>query len=152
MATDKINAAGQTRMVGFYGWSNSGKTMLIERVLRELDARGKRAAVIKQSRMEGSLNTPGKDTWRFARAGARPVVFHTQEESVVFLPGTLTLDELVEMITAVDKPDIILVEGARDERVPKIRIGEIDKRPNTTMTYDDDFGALMDFILKGIPA
>ena len=139
------------RVVGFYGRSGSGKTTLIERVLRALRERGLRAAVIKQSRHAPDVDTPGKDTWRFAQAGANPVVFHAQGESVLFLPGGKTVKDLFEMLAAMgqDRPDIILVEGARDEVIPKVRVGVIEERPNTVMDYMGDFEALLNLILEG---
>ena len=140
------------RVVGFYGLSGSGKTTLIELVVRALRERGLRAAVIKQSRHAPEMDTPGKDTWRYAQAGANPLVFHAQEESVLFLPGGTTVKDLIGMLAAMgqDRPDIILVEGARDEEIPKVRVGDIKARTNTVMDYDGDFEALMNLILEGV--
>ena len=148
--TDKMR--NPPRVVGFYGRSGSGKTTLIELVVRALRERGLRAAVIKQSRHAPEMDTPGKDTWRYAQAGANPVVFHAQGESVLFLPGGTTVKDLIEMLAAMGqaRPDIILVEGARDEDIPKVRLGEIEGRPNTVMDYDGDFEALMNLLLEGV--
>jgi len=140
------------RVIGFYGRSGSGKTTLIERVLRALRERDLRAAVIKKSSHAPEVDTPGKDTWRFAQAGASPVAFHAQEESVLFLPGGTTVKDLIGMLAAMEqgRPDIILVEGARDKDIPKVRVGDIETRPNTVMDYTGDFEALMNLILEGV--
>lgn len=140
------------RVVGFYGRSCSGKTTLIERVLRALRERGLRAAVIKQSCHAPEMDTPGKDTWRFAQAGANPVAFYAESGGVLFLPEVLEVHDLVALMAAIGqkRPDIILVEGVRDEEIPKVRVGDIEKRPNTVMDYDGDFEALMNFILEGV--
>jgi len=150
MADNPKHPPKQLKVIGFYGRSGSGKTTLIERVLCELGKHGLSAAVIKQSCHEVGLDTPDKDTWRFVQAGARPVALHTDNESALFLPGEITLTDLVAMIAAIGRyrPDIILVEGAREENIPKVRIGNIKKRPNTVMDYADNFFALMEFILK----
>lgn len=140
------------RVFGFYGRSGSGKTTLIERVLRELVARGLRTAVIKQSCHVSEMDTPGKDTWRFAQAGARPVAFHSGDESVLVLPGETSVKDLIALMAALGqgRPEIILVEGGRDEDIPKVRVGDIETRPNTIMDYTGDFDALMNLILEGV--
>ena len=140
---------GGLRVVGFYGRSGSGKTALVERVLTELNARGLRVAVIKQSSMEAGLDTPGKDTWRFAQAGADAAVFQGAHQTVFFLQDTPALDDLLAWVAKMTHPDLVLVEGARDPRVPKVRLGDIVERPNTVLTYDGNFEGLIDFILKG---
>jgi molybdopterin-guanine dinucleotide biosynthesis protein B len=53
--------------------SNSGKTTLIEKVVRVLKARGLRVAVIKHASKGFDLDRPGKDSWRFQQAGADEV-------------------------------------------------------------------------------
>jgi hypothetical protein len=42
------------------------------------------------------------------------------------------------------------VEGARDTDIPKVRVGDIETRPNTIMDYTGDFEALMNLILEGV--
>jgi molybdopterin-guanine dinucleotide biosynthesis protein MobB len=150
MARADSGEFGCVRVVGFYGPSNSGKTTLIERVLGDLQAHGLRAAVIKQSRWQGQVDTPGTDTWRFNQAGAGAVVFQSGAETVFFLRGQPSLDELVAWVVRTHSPNIILVEGASDARVPKVRLGDIEQRPNTVMDYSGDFAALMELILEGV--
>ena len=149
-ATDK--KGNPPRVVGFYGRSGSGKTTLVERVLRALRERGLRAAVIKQSCHVPEMDTPGKDTWRFAQAGANPVAFYAEGGGVLFLSEDLEVHDLVALMAAMgqNRPDIILVEGARDEDITKVRVGDIETRPNTVMDYTGDFDALMDFIQEGV--
>ena len=72
-------------IVGFYGYSNSGKTTLIERLIQELVSRGKKVSAIKQSGHPVSLDTEGKDTHRFSKAGADPVILSsTIETNIMF--------------------------------------------------------------------
>jgi molybdopterin-guanine dinucleotide biosynthesis protein B len=52
------------------GHSNSGKTTLIEKLLGELSRRGYRVATIKHAHHAVELDTPGKDSYRYKRAGA----------------------------------------------------------------------------------
>ena len=63
----------QAALIGFYGYSNSGKTTLIERLIGDLRAEGLRVAAVKVSEQALSLDQPGKDSDRYAQAGANGV-------------------------------------------------------------------------------
>jgi molybdopterin-guanine dinucleotide biosynthesis protein B len=54
----------------FVGHSGAGKTTLVEKLLAELTSRGLRAATIKHAHHKVALDTEGKDSWRYKRAGA----------------------------------------------------------------------------------
>lgn len=138
-----------TIVIGFYGYSSSGKTTLIERLIRELKIKGLRVSAVKQSGHPVSLDTEGKDTQRFARAGADPVVLASTIETNVRFNRPLKIKEIIELIATIDAPDIVIIESARDEEIKKIRIGDIDLRKNTIWTYDGNFDNLLEKVLKG---
>src|SRR4030042_2845773 len=99
-------------VVGFYGYSNSGKTTLIERLIRELGSRGMRVAAVKQSGHPVSMDSEGKDTFRFSAAGAELVVLSTSIETSFKFNKELDMDDIVEMATNLNHPDIIIIESA----------------------------------------
>lgn len=136
------------KVFGFYGKSDSGKTTLIERLIHALAECGIKTAVIKQSCHSESIDPPSKDTHRFRQAGAHPVVFQGRNETVFFNEST-ALDAIIKQLVELNDPDVILVESARDEHIMKIRLGDIQERANTLMTYDGNFEALLEKILKG---
>jgi len=136
-------------VVGFYGYSNSGKTTLIERLIRELMSRGKKISAIKQSKHPVSLDIEGKDTYRFSKAGADPVILSSTVETNVLFNRPLEINEIIELITTINKPDIIIIESARDAAIMKIRVGDIDMRENTVWTYEGNFELLIEKILSG---
>lgn len=136
-------------VIGLYGYSSSGKTTLIERLIRELKIKGLRVSAVKQSGHPVSLDTEGKDTQRFARAGADPVVLTSTIETNVRFNRPLKIKEIIELIATIDAPDIVIIESARDEEIKKIRIGDIDLRKNTIWTYDGNFDNLLEKVLKG---
>ena len=136
-------------IVGFYGYSNSGKTTLIERLIQELVSRGKKVSAIKQSEHPVSLDIEGKDTHRFSKAGADPVVLSSTIETNFIFNKPLEINETIEYISTIISPDIIIVESARDAAIMKIRIGDIEIRENTFWTYDGNFELLIEKILNG---
>lgn len=57
-------------VVSVIGKSDSGKTGVMEALIREFTSRGRRVASVKHHVHEVDLDVPGKDSWRHARAGA----------------------------------------------------------------------------------
>ncbi|MDZ4230336.1 MAG: molybdopterin-guanine dinucleotide biosynthesis protein B, partial [Dehalococcoidales bacterium] len=72
-----------TKVVSFVGYSNSGKTTLLEKVINELKGRGYRVGVIKHTSKACEIDIPGKDTWRYAQAGSNIVVLSSQTQMAV---------------------------------------------------------------------
>ena len=136
-------------VVGFYGFSNSGKTTLIERLIQELVSRGNNVSAIKQSGHPVSLDLEGKDTHRFSKAGADPVILSSTIATNVMFNKPLETNEIIDLIATINKPDIIIIESVRDKDIMKIRIGDIEIREKTIWTYDGNFELLIEKILNG---
>jgi molybdopterin-guanine dinucleotide biosynthesis protein B len=136
----------QAALIGFYGYSNSGKTTLIERLIGDLRAEGLRVAAVKVSEQALSLDQPGKDSDRYAQAGANGVALAGRVESGFRFPERLALRDILHVLEEVSAPDVILVEGADDDFVPKVRVGDKDLRANTRWTYDGDYDRLKKMI------
>ena len=136
----------QAAVIGFYGYSNSGKTTLIERLIGDLHAEGLRVAAVKVSEQALSLDQPGKDSDRYARAGANGVALAGRAESGFRFPERLDLRKILRVLEEISNPQVILVEGAEDDFVPKVRLGDKDLRVNTLWTYDGDYERLKEMI------
>ena len=108
-------------LVSFVGYSNSGKTTLLTKIIGELKNRGYRLAVIKHDSHDFNIDHPGKDTWKHRQAGADIVCIASAHK--VALIQTLvkppTLDELIQGISNVD---LILTEGFKQEEQPQIEV------------------------------
>ena len=69
--------------IAFVGRHNSGKTTLVERVIRELTARGRDIGSIKHHHRLGfEFDVPGKDSYRHAQAGAETGVLCSPEKTI----------------------------------------------------------------------
>ncbi len=109
------------------GPSESGKTTLIEGLVRELARRGIPVATVKHHRGRVPVDRPGKDTWRHRRAGAKATFFVTEDEIVLFSdrPPRIGPADLVPLCPAGVR--LLLVEGFKDLRGhPRI---EVVRRP-----------------------
>jgi len=119
---------GHAPIVAFVGKSGSGKTTLLVQVVQELKARGYRVAVIKHHHHGGELlDVPGKDSYRYAEAGADHVVL-AGPKTIMHrrrVDHDLSLDEVAAVLGDVD---LIIVEGYKRAQAPKI---EVNRRENS---------------------
>ena len=69
--------------IAVVGTKKSGKTTTTENLIRELTKRGYNVAAIKHiPEPDFTIDTPGKDTWRYAQAGAKTVISVATNETV----------------------------------------------------------------------
>ncbi|MFU8796459.1 MAG: molybdopterin-guanine dinucleotide biosynthesis protein B [Dehalococcoidia bacterium] len=109
-------------IVSIVGKSQSGKTLLMERLIVEFKGRGYRVAALKHSRGGMEVDYPGKDSWRFTRAGSDAVL--------VISPGKLAFIKSVEHEPGIEEImriigpdfDIVLAEGFKKSKLPKIEV------------------------------
>ena len=106
----------------FVGASNSGKTTLVEKVIRALTTRGYQVATVKHTHKTFAIDTEGKDSWRHRAAGAKTVILSSSAQFAV-LSGTkeeLTIEDILRRF--VDDADILIVEGFKRDQYPKIEV------------------------------
>ena len=86
-----------------------------------LKARGLRLAVLKHDAHHFEMDKPGKDTFRFTQAGADVVTICSREKFAMIerLEEEPSLEELIQRLPPVD---LILTEGYKGSRYPKIEI------------------------------
>ena len=117
------NSAIFRKAVAIVGYSNSGKTELICRLLPCLAARGLRVAVLKHSHHSDiNLGDEGKDTWRYRQAGAQTVALSARGVLQVTraFPEEPPLELVVETLAA--EADVVLVEGYKTGPIPKVAV------------------------------
>jgi molybdopterin-guanine dinucleotide biosynthesis adapter protein len=109
-------------VLSIVGYSNSGKTVLLEKLLPLFKARGYSVGVIKHTSHGFSLDRPGKDSQRFSRAGAEGLVL-VGEGTIGYMGKVDETDPLIldrlEQLFFQDK-DFVLTEGFKKSDKPKI--------------------------------
>lgn len=112
-------------LVGFAAFSGTGKTTLLSRIIPILRERGLRIAVVKHTHHDFDIDRPGKDSHTSRQAGAIAVLIGSRHRWALIkeTPGAdePTLDELVAHLEQ-DELDLILVEGFKHERFPKVEV------------------------------
>lgn len=107
-------------VISFIGWSGSGKTTFIEKLIPVLRSRGLKVAVLKHDGHEFQMDREGKDTWRFGKAGAEYVAIANPRHSAELINAPASFHQLCQR--AEGFADLIIAEGWTDEEAPQIEI------------------------------
>jgi molybdopterin-guanine dinucleotide biosynthesis adapter protein len=116
-------------VIGVVGGKKSGKTTTIEILTKELTKRGYKIAVAKHiPEPNFTLDTEGKDTWRFVQSGAKTVVAASAGE-IATIEKTRADLSLKEILQRCRGSDIVFLEGfrklvAEDKNIHKIVVAE----------------------------
>ena len=111
------------KVFGIAGYSNSGKTTLIEKLIPVFNRRGLRVSVIKHAHHGFDLDRPGKDSWRHREAGATEVMMLSSDRWVLMHELRGAEEPSLDQQLAVLSPcDVVLIEGFKAAPVPKIGV------------------------------
>ena len=156
------------KIYGVTGWKNSGKTGLMERLVAEFTERGFSVSTIKHAHHSFEVDKPGKDSFRHRNAGAKEVLLVSRNRFA--LMHEVRQDEepaLASLLAKLSSVDLVLIEGYKRDRHPKIEahrkgigkdlIAVTDDTIHAVASNDspsldkpvfdlDDTGAIADFI------
>lgn len=104
--------------------SGTGKTTLLEKLIRELKTRGYRVAAIKHDAHSFDIDHEGKDSWRLTRAGADTMLITSRHQTAMVRqnPDGAEPSLAACVATYCRDVDIVLTEGFRRSEVPKIEV------------------------------
>ena len=113
-------------ILGFSAWSGTGKTTLLRQLIPALKKRGLHVSVIKHAHHHFDLDFPGKDSYELRKAGAAQTVICTATRMAMIseFDDPAEEPELHEIVAslATGKVDLVLVEGYKDIKFPKIEL------------------------------
>jgi molybdopterin-guanine dinucleotide biosynthesis protein B len=111
------------KVIGFIGYSNSGKTTLIEKLIPLFSGRGLAVSTVKNAHHGFDMDRPGKDSFRYRQAGSAQVLIATSERWALLTEvrgGPAPLEALIGQLAPCD---LVLVEGFKSEgRFPRIEV------------------------------
>ncbi len=102
------------------GVKNSGKTTFLEKLVKELNCRGYRVAVVKHDGHDFQADTEGTDTFRMQKAGAYGTCVFSKNKWMAVKQETEV--ELETLFNLFGEADMILVEGMKDSLLPKFEL------------------------------
>ncbi|MFC0396282.1 molybdopterin-guanine dinucleotide biosynthesis protein B [Paenibacillus mendelii] len=125
-----------TRIAGPYilqivGYKNRGKTTLIVHLTKRLKAAGFSVGTVKHDAHDFTMDTPETDTWKHQEAGADITAISSSTRSAMIRNHPQPLNDLLGYMNDVD---IILVEGFKHERYPKLVL--IRSEDDTSMLHE----------------
>lgn len=117
-------------LLGFCAWgSGVGKTTLLTRLIPLLVHAGLRVSVIKHAHHSFDIDHPGKDSYRLREAGATQMLLGSRHRWALMTefshrhpaPQEPGLEELLGHMDPT-LADLIVVEGFKQEPIPKIEV------------------------------
>jgi len=136
-------------ILGIYGYQDSGKTTLAEKLVKDLVRKGYKVSSIKHTSSSGIEDREGKDSWRHSEAGSDPVVLAGKDGVTIWTRGLGRVEDVVEMVLSEFHPDIVIVEGLKGGPHPKVALGDIEPRKGTVMT-NPSLGELSTYVVREI--
>lgn len=112
------------RLLAISAWSGTGKTTLLEQIIPLLKAQGIRSGLIKHTHHQMDIDTPGKDSYLLRKAGADQVIVASNQRWALMVETPDNPLSLMQLAAQMDSStlDLVLVEGFKDEPVPKIAL------------------------------
>ncbi|HUN52527.1 MAG TPA: molybdopterin-guanine dinucleotide biosynthesis protein B [Candidatus Sulfotelmatobacter sp.] len=111
------------KIFGLAGWSGSGKTTMLTRLLPGIIARGVSVSTIKHAHHDFDVDQPGKDSYRHRQAGAGEVLISSAHRWALMheLRGRPE-PTLPELLTLLGPVDLVLVEGFKRDPYDKLEV------------------------------
>ena len=113
-------------LLGVCAHSGAGKTTFLARLIPLIKAEGIRLAVLKHAHHSFDTDLPGKDSYELRKAGADQVLIASRRRIALIreFPTSDREPRLGDLLPRLDTRDLdlILVEGFKHERIPKIEI------------------------------
>ena len=109
------------KIYGVTGWKNAGKTGLMERLVAEITSCGLSVSTIKHAHHSFDVDHPGKDSHRHRVAGAHEVLLASKNRIALMQElRDHEEPELSHLLTRLSPVDLVLIEGYKRDRHPKI--------------------------------
>jgi molybdopterin-guanine dinucleotide biosynthesis protein B len=117
------------KAIGFIGYSNTGKTTLIEKLIPLLRAHGLTVSAIKNAHHGFDMDRPGKDSYRYREAGAGQVLIATGQRWALLTETPQAPAPLEALLAQLAPCDLVIIEGFKSEgQIARI---EVRRRTNT---------------------
>jgi molybdopterin-guanine dinucleotide biosynthesis protein MobB len=101
--------------IAVVGGKKSGKTTTIEILIKKLVERGHKIAAVKHiPEPNFTIDQEGKDTWRYAQAGATEIIGVSAHEVVTIEKTDFKKERLTEILRKCRNNEVVFLEGFKD--------------------------------------
>ena len=108
---------------GIVGWSGSGKTDLVTRLIKFFVLRSLIVSSVKHTHHEFEIDKDGKDSFKHIEAGSGEVMIFSKKKWAMvskLYEQDIKFEEILKRFNP--KTNIILVEGLKYSNLPKIEV------------------------------
>ena len=111
------------KLFGVVGWSGSGKTVLVEKLIAILVSRDLKVSAIKHAHHTFDIDQPGKDSYRHRAAGAAEVIVASPARWAMIreLRGE-SEPNLTDLVARLAPADLVLIEGFKADSHDKLEV------------------------------
>lgn len=111
------------RVIGVCGFKNSGKTTLVEKLVRHLTRLGYRVSTVKHAHHDFDIDHEGRDSFRHRKAGATEVAVISKNRFAIMheLRGA-TPPSLNDILAKLEPCDLVIVEGYKRDTHDKVEV------------------------------
>ncbi len=130
---------------GIVGWKNSGKTYFVQKLINYFNSKNLKVASIKHAHHEFNIDKPGTDSYLHRQAGSQEVIVSSSKRWVKINELRNTEEKnLNDLLLELDSPDIVIVEGFKNESHPKIEIVKEDSNDYLFYKVNNVIGIVSD--------
>jgi molybdopterin-guanine dinucleotide biosynthesis protein B len=115
------------RIVAVAGWKGTGKTTVVEALIRSLKTRGLTVGTVKDVHDGMELQPEARDSARHLGAGAEIAIALAEGAAIFMRPGDAGLESLLRRYGPLC--DVIVAEGFKHEDIPKVVVTESEEVP-----------------------
>ena len=120
------------KICGIVGWKNSGKTFFAQKLISYFANNNFKVASIKHAHHDFDIDKPGTDSFLHRQAGSQQIIISSSKRWAKISELNKSEEKtLYQLINELNNPDIVIVEGFKNEKHSKIEIINQDSDPST---------------------
>jgi len=119
------------KIFGIVGYKNSGKTFIVQKLIKYFINKKLKVASIKHAHHNFEIDKPGTDSFLHRKSGSQEIIISSSKRWAKITELNNSKEKnLRDLLKQLDKPDIVIIEGFKNENHFKFEI--INKKNNGT--------------------
>ncbi len=111
------------KVCGIVGYKNSGKTFIVQQLIKYFVNKNLKVASIKHAHHNFEIDKAGTDSFLHRQSGAQEVIISSAKRWAKIRELKKSKEKkLSDLINQLEKPDIVIIEGFKNEKHSKLEI------------------------------